>query len=242
MSGYFSAEMVTELERRRDEVQRQYRALQERFIGRQYRSERAREYATQGFYRRLDVLARSVNFVFNILPPAEDDLPDNDDVVAARMFIQSFVINVAGYLDNLAWVWVYETDLKDKDGHELDRRMVGLGKLPACSKLPPAFNAPAFEQPKRVVDTRCGVQGFAGASNTALYPALHHSRRSSCGARTAEQRCSGGRATWRLHSISQANDRSKGVGTLSAVDDALCDRTITASRLSRSDAARLCSR
>ncbi len=125
---FFSADDLTKLQNGRDDVQRQYRALQERYFVRNFDSDRAREYARQGFCRRLDVLARSVNFVFNVLPPEQEKIPERDDVVAAMMLIQSFTINVAGCLDNLAWVWVYETDLRGKDGKEIDVRLVGLGE------------------------------------------------------------------------------------------------------------------
>ena len=33
-----------------------------------------------------------------------------------------------GCLDNLAWIWVYEKDVKKEDGNELDPKWVGLGK------------------------------------------------------------------------------------------------------------------
>lgn len=83
---------------------------------------------TTGFCRRLDELARAINFVFNVLPPEQEDIPDTDNVVAATMLIQSFFINVSGCLDNLAWIWVFETGLRGKDGNELDAKWVGLGE------------------------------------------------------------------------------------------------------------------
>ncbi len=45
----------------------------------------------------------------------------------APIAIQSFVLNTFGCLDNLAWIWVYEKDIKGMDGHELDPKRVGLG-------------------------------------------------------------------------------------------------------------------
>jgi hypothetical protein len=126
MAPYFSPEAIKDLEARHGEIQGQFRKLQERFIVRKYRSDRAREYAVQGFCRRLDILVRSIHFVFDLLPPEKEDIPDTDDVVASTMLIQ-FVINTAGCLDNLAWIWVCETGLQDENGRNLDRRQVGLG-------------------------------------------------------------------------------------------------------------------
>ena len=128
MARYFSEDALATLKKGQDDVQRQYRELQERFFVRKYRTDRAREYALHGFCRRLDELARAVDLVFNLLPPELEDIPDKDNVVPATMLIQSFFLNVAGCLDNLAWIWVFETDLRAKDGKGIDPRSVGLGE------------------------------------------------------------------------------------------------------------------
>jgi hypothetical protein len=73
-------------------------------------------------------MIRAIDYVFNTLPPEKEDIPDTDDTVAATILIQSFIINVQGCLDNLAWIWVYETNQKDRCGRDLDRRAVGLGE------------------------------------------------------------------------------------------------------------------
>jgi len=73
-------------------------------------------------------MIRAIDYVFNVLPPEKEDVPETDDTVAATILIQSFVINVQGCLDNLAWIWVYETNQKDSRGRDLDRRAVGLGE------------------------------------------------------------------------------------------------------------------
>jgi hypothetical protein len=44
------------------------------------------------------------------------------------MAIQAFVMNCFGCLDNLAWIWVLEKDVKGKGGRELQPTDVGLGK------------------------------------------------------------------------------------------------------------------
>ena len=51
-----------------------------------------------------------------------------DDRVGATIVIQSFVTNLHGSLDNLAWIWVYETSQRGPGGNELDRRLVGLSE------------------------------------------------------------------------------------------------------------------
>lgn len=128
MAGFFSAEDVDELNKAKDDLHETFGALKDKLIVRVFKSDRARSYAFEGLVRRLDTMIRAIDYVFNILPPEKEDIPDRDDTVAATILIQSFVINVQGCLDNLAWIWVYETGQKDKRGGELDRRVVGLGE------------------------------------------------------------------------------------------------------------------
>ena len=128
MAPYFSAENVAKLIQGREEVHKQFVELRWRYISRKYKSERAREYATHGFGRRLGTLVRAIDQVYEILPPDLEDIPERDHVVDATIAIQSFVLNVFGCLDNLAWIWVYEKDVKREDGTDLDPKWVGLAK------------------------------------------------------------------------------------------------------------------
>ena len=128
------------MQKGRSDVQRQFRELQELYLRRNYKTRRGREYAHQGFCRRLDELARAVDFVFDLLPPGLDEIRDKDNVVAATMLIQSFVLNASGCLDNLAWIWVYETDLKSPQGAEIDPKWVGLGE--SYTHLRKSFSRP----------------------------------------------------------------------------------------------------
>jgi len=128
MAGFFSDQDVAELNKAKDDLHGKFSALKDKLIVRTFKSDRARAYAFEGLVRRLDTMIRAIDYVFNILPPEKEDIPETDDTVAATILIQSFVINVQGCLDNLAWMWVYETGQKDERGRDLDRRMVGLGE------------------------------------------------------------------------------------------------------------------
>src|SRR5262249_35232990 len=103
----------------RSRLKMQYIDLWGRYCSRSYRSERAREYAVHGFCRRLGMLLRAVDRVFEILPPELEDIPEREDVEDATIAIQSFVLNTFGCFDNLLWVWVFEKDVKEKDGSDL---------------------------------------------------------------------------------------------------------------------------
>jgi hypothetical protein len=128
MAAYFSTEDIAKLDKGREEVHRQFAGLRQRYIARNYKIDRAREYALHGFSRRLGTLVHAIDRVFAILPPGRESIPERDEVLDATIAIQSFVLNTFGCLDNLAWIWVFEKGVKNEDGTELDLKRVGLGK------------------------------------------------------------------------------------------------------------------
>jgi hypothetical protein len=71
--------------------------------------------------------------VFAILPPEADQRPPDPVLFDTTAFIQSFVMNVFGALDNLAWIWVSEKMLK------VPRKQIGL--VPKCEKVRASFSA-----------------------------------------------------------------------------------------------------
>jgi hypothetical protein len=77
---------------------------------------RAKEFATQGYPRRLKVMVRCMDNVFTTIPPDRETLPSRDELSDATLNIQSFVFNVFGSIDNLAWIWVSEKGQKRADG------------------------------------------------------------------------------------------------------------------------------
>jgi hypothetical protein len=130
MAPYYSETKIAELEEHRGKLVSQYANLVLRFQARTYKSERAKEYAFHGFGRRLNLLRTAIDEVFTALPPERerDAIPEEEETLKATIAIQAFVLNVVGCVDNLAWVWVYEKDLKASNGAELDRKSVGLWK------------------------------------------------------------------------------------------------------------------
>jgi hypothetical protein len=95
MACFSFPDALATLKKGREEVPRQFRELQERYYTRTYKNARAREYALQGFCRRLDELVRAIDFVFDILPPEQENIPESDNVVAATMLIQAFIVTVS---------------------------------------------------------------------------------------------------------------------------------------------------
>jgi hypothetical protein len=101
--------------------------LVERYVLLELKNPQAREFACQGFPRRLKVMIRCIDNVFDKIPPERAELPSRDELSDATINIQSFVFNVFGAIDNLAWVWTYESGQKRGDGTPIPDGHVGLG-------------------------------------------------------------------------------------------------------------------
>jgi hypothetical protein len=95
-----------------------------RFVEHRFSNEQAREYARQGFARRVQTIGRCIENAFNIIPPGTSEVPSKEKLRDAGINIQACVANVYGSVDNLAWIWVYEHGLADR----LSRKQVGLRK------------------------------------------------------------------------------------------------------------------
>jgi hypothetical protein len=81
-------------------------ALAEAYAFFPYKTQDGKRYATHGFSRRFNTMHHCVERVFEIIPPEQEDKPSDAILYDATVFIQSFVMNSFGALDNLAWIWV----------------------------------------------------------------------------------------------------------------------------------------
>lgn len=142
---YFSNEFLDKLEKERWKVAQNYQDLAWIYLTRNYRDPQAREYAVQGFSRRLQTLARCIDNVFRILPPDRIELPSSDEISDAMINIQAFVFNAFGSIDNLAWIWVKEKPVLKGDGSEIPKSTVGLGKGEKYKYVRGSFS-PEFQQ------------------------------------------------------------------------------------------------
>lgn len=84
----------------------------------------AREMMQHGFSRRVADLKHTLERLFEVLPP-EANAPTQRDIRDATAFLQAFVINTFGAIDNLAWVWALEARITD-GGKPLKRKHIGL--------------------------------------------------------------------------------------------------------------------
>src|SRR5262249_122930 len=125
---YFTEESLERIHEEFALIQHRHNKLVLAFFGRLYRFSQSKEYAQHGFMRRLGTLVRCIKNVFRILPPDRgDDPPAKNDLHDATINIQAFVFNIFGAIDNLALIWVTETELKQKNGQALPSSWIGLG-------------------------------------------------------------------------------------------------------------------
>jgi hypothetical protein len=100
-------------------------SLSMRLLTYQFLQPKAREFATQGFIRRLNTLRFCIENVFEAIPPALNTPPEPRKAYDCVINLQAFVVNVFGALDNLAWILVHEKALSN-DGKPMDKRAIGL--------------------------------------------------------------------------------------------------------------------
>jgi hypothetical protein len=125
---FFSQEAVEEMAGSYGSMEERSEALILAFASFDFKNGRAREFATHGFSRRIRTLTHCIESVFNRLPPDDDAIPTTEACIDAAAYVQAFLFNVFGALDNLAWTWVQEKDIKNQDGGQLKETRVGLGK------------------------------------------------------------------------------------------------------------------
>ena len=140
-----------------------------------YKTQQGGQYATHGFLRRFNTMHHCIERVFAMLPPEQGERPPDPVLLDATVYIQSFVMNVFGALDNLAWIWVSEKPLT------VSKKQTGLD--PKC-KIGPRFLLPRdarlSRQSRRIVRRHHRLPGRSGAPHTALHSALHRVGKGRC--------------------------------------------------------------
>lgn len=123
---FFTPEQIAEMADKYGTMSKRCQDLVESFMLRTYTNKQAREYAMHGFSRRLYTLVECTEIIFDRLPPERDQIPTRKERLDATIGIQAFVFNAFGSIDNLAWIWVLEKDLRNKKGKPLHKNAVGL--------------------------------------------------------------------------------------------------------------------
>ncbi|MER9772021.1 hypothetical protein [Mesorhizobium sp. M0220] len=97
------------------------------FIDRRYKTNSASEYTRHGLSRRIQALVHSTDRVFATISPSSEESPTEEIRHDAEAFIQSFLVNVYGAIDNMARIWCVETDLRNAKGVPISDGMIGFG-------------------------------------------------------------------------------------------------------------------
>lgn len=83
-------------------------------------SDDVRKYLNHGVGRRLSILKRSIEEIFEIFPPTREERLSRDQVTSVQVFLHAFVINLSGVFDNWAWAFVHRHDLLGEIGGALN--------------------------------------------------------------------------------------------------------------------------
>lgn len=221
MTCFFTPEVVEQLHSNKSELHNKLHRLRESYIRHSFTNERAREFANHGFCRRVGMLIRSIDVVFEQLPPELDEIPAHNEVDDATIAIQSFLMNTYGCLDNLAWIWVHEAGIRNPNGSEIDRKRVGLLSPIIKHSLPSSFRSYLdtrndwFEHIKNFRDSLAHriplyIPPFMVSSehadeyqrlDNALFEALRHGDLNTCDSVRAEQRRFTFFRPWMTHSF-----------------------------------------
>ncbi|WP_139802189.1 hypothetical protein [Aurantimonas sp. 22II-16-19i] len=112
-------------------------------ICRDYVTATGSEYAKHGLCRRIRALTHLTERIFSVISLGDSKSPSKRDLHDAEAFIQSFLLNVYGAIDNMARIWCVETDLRNKKGLAIPDGMIGFGRknLIVRESLPYEFRA-----------------------------------------------------------------------------------------------------
>jgi hypothetical protein len=99
---------------------------------------RVHHHLIYGAGRRLDVLQRSLQNIFEIFPPPTDTRLTMRSLTDVQINLHAFVINLSGIFDNWAWAFVIRHNLESRIG---DYRSVSLFKGATKKYLPPEIRS-----------------------------------------------------------------------------------------------------
>jgi hypothetical protein len=118
----FTQDQLKQIQDGHGEIAEKYKKRMLDYLKYPYANCLAKESATHGFSRRLNLLVRCADNIFSILPPDQTVVPEKNKLNDTVINIQSFIFNIFGCTENLASIWVHEKNLEVRPG------LVGLRK------------------------------------------------------------------------------------------------------------------
>jgi len=145
---FFSAQAIAEMAAAYQGLDGKEDRLLTALLSHKFKNETSKEFAAHGVARRLRTLTTCIKNVFNALPPESETLPTRDDLIEATINIQAFILNAAGLMDNLAWIWVHENPVKNRDGLVLKKKQISLTNRAVRKSFSTEFKKYVNEQKK----------------------------------------------------------------------------------------------
>lgn len=91
----------------------------------EYTCPKVGEIAKHGVIRRLNLLDHLAHKIFETIAPNEAE-PSRASQLDVTAFLQAFIFNIFGTIDNLAWLWTEEKALRKSNGQPLSAAQIGL--------------------------------------------------------------------------------------------------------------------
>lgn len=131
----FDAQQMEELKYARQDVCERLEKLKRLCVvnGRDQPNLRVREYLLQGAGRRAGVLKRTLENIFQVLPPDIDRIADPNAIADAQINLHSFLLNLYGIFDNWAWAYLFKHNLLSQFKA---RTEIGMFKPQVLARLP----------------------------------------------------------------------------------------------------------
>lgn len=102
-------------------------------VGQTLSNEQAQKHVERGVRLRLMMINRCIQNIFSIFPPdRKENLSLLDELADVNINLHALFMYIAGVFDNIAWVFVYENNLKDV----MNTNNIGLFKKKTQRKLP----------------------------------------------------------------------------------------------------------
>ncbi len=111
----YTTEQVEKLSEVASTVKKRARNLIEQYYSLNFTSNQAKEFALQGFGRRVSNLSSAIQQIYDAIPPDYQGTPSKEQRSSVEIGLHAFFANLAGCFDNLAWIYVYEKNLTIKN-------------------------------------------------------------------------------------------------------------------------------
>ena len=112
--------------------------------GQKSNSIKVKEYLSHGVSRRLGIIQQAIENIFYAVPLTASKPINREKLYDVQINLHAFMINLAGVYDNFAWAFVYQHELLEEIGKDIN---VGLFKRKTRKHLPDSIKEYLKSQP-----------------------------------------------------------------------------------------------